>query len=48
MKEIRQRLKHGDRSQSPCDKCSVKGDLFGKPSFDLINKHYESSDNGNN
>lgn len=48
MKEIRQRLKQGDRSQSPCNKCSVKGDLFGKPSFDLINKYYEDRNNGNN
>ena len=47
MKGIRQKLKKGDRSQSPCNKCSVKGQLFGKPSFDLINKHYESSNNGN-
>ena len=46
MKGIRSRLKKGDRSQSPCNKCSVKGTLFGKPSFDLINKHYESSNNG--
>ena len=45
MKGIRSNLKKGDRSQSPCNKCSVKGTLFGKPSFDLINKHYESSDN---
>ena len=47
MKGIRSRLKKGDRSQSPCNKCSVKGTLFGKPSFDLINKHYESSNNRN-
>ena len=31
------KLKKGDRSQSPCDKCSVKGTLFGEPSFNLIN-----------
>jgi len=47
MKGIRLRLKEGDRSQSPCNKCSVKGTLFGKPSFNLINKHYESSNNRN-
>jgi len=46
MEKIRKRLRKGDRSQSPCNKCSVKGTLFGGPSFDLINKYYESSDNG--
>ena len=45
---IRRKLKKGDSSQSPCDKCSVKGTLFGEPSFNLINNYYESSDNGNN
>jgi hypothetical protein len=46
MEKIRKRLRKGDRSQSPCNKCSVKGTLFGGPSFDLINKYYESSNNG--
>ena len=46
MKEIRDRLSKGDRSSSPCNKCSVGGTLFGQPSFDLINEYYESSDNG--
>ena len=45
MKEVRDRLSVGDRSHSPCNTCSVKGDLFGKPSFNLINEYYESSNN---
>ena len=45
MKKVRDRLSVGDRSQSPCNTCSVKGDLFGKSSFELINGYYESSDN---
>ena len=45
MKKVRDRLSVGDRSHSPCNTCSVKGDLFGKPSFDLINEYYESSNN---
>ena len=39
MNKIRRRLARGDRSQSPCNKCSVDGSLFGKPSFDIVNKH---------
>ena len=46
MKKVRNRLKNGDRTESPCNKCSVKGTLFGKPSFDLINKFYENTNNG--
>ena len=45
MTKIRKRLMKGDRSQSPCNKCSVDGSLFGKPSFDLIKEYYESSNN---
>tara|TARA_B100001250_G_C19769918_1_gene776623 strand:- start:823 stop:1740 length:918 start_codon:yes stop_codon:yes gene_type:complete len=45
MKEIRSRLSIGDRSKSPCNKCSVGGTLFGKQSFELINEYYESSNN---
>jgi radical SAM protein with 4Fe4S-binding SPASM domain len=44
MKKIRRRLREGDRSISPCNKCNVKGDLFGKTSFDIINL-YEDSNN---
>ena len=36
MTKIRNRLAKGDRSKSPCNKCSVDGTLFGKRSFDLI------------
>ena len=33
---IRKRLIKGDRSESPCNKCTVNGQLFGKPSFDIL------------
>ena len=33
---IRKRLVKGDRSESPCNKCTVNGQLFGKPSFDIL------------
>lgn len=36
MKKIRARLAKGDRSHSPCNKCSVNGTLFGEKSFNLI------------
>ena len=45
MTKIRKKLMKGDRSHSPCNKCSVDGSLFGKPSFDLIKEYYESSNN---
>jgi radical SAM protein with 4Fe4S-binding SPASM domain len=45
MNKIRKRLMKGNRSVSPCNKCSVDGSLFGKPSFDLIKEYYESSNN---
>ena len=45
MTKIRKRLMKGNRSVSPCNKCSVDGSLFGKPSFDLIKEYYESSNN---
>jgi radical SAM protein with 4Fe4S-binding SPASM domain len=45
MTKIRKRLMKGDRSMSPCNKCSVDGSLFGKPSFDIIKDYYENSDN---
>jgi len=44
MQKIRRKLAKGDRSQSPCNKCSVKGTLFGKQSFDII-YNYEASKN---
>jgi len=34
----RRRLVKGDRSKSPCNKCSVNGQLFGKPSFEILKK----------
>ena len=45
MYEIRKKLSVGDRNHSPCNKCSVNGQLFGKKSFDLINEYYENSNN---
>ena len=45
MTKIRKRLMKGDRSHSPCNKCSVDGSLFGKPSFDLVKDYYENTDN---
>ena len=45
MAKIRKRLMKGDRSVSPCNKCSVDGSLFGKPSFDLIKDYYENPNN---
>lgn len=48
MNKIRKRLMKGDRSQSPCNKCSVDGSLFGKPSFDLIEKYYAEQKDRNN
>jgi radical SAM protein with 4Fe4S-binding SPASM domain len=45
MNKIRRRLMRGDRSKSPCNKCSVDGSLFGKPSFELIKDYYESPNN---
>ena len=39
MKKIRARLAKGDRSKSPCNKCSVNGTLFGEQSFNLITEN---------
>lgn len=36
LNKIRRRLASGDRSHSPCNRCSIKGTLFGKKSFDII------------
>jgi radical SAM protein with 4Fe4S-binding SPASM domain len=44
MRKIRNRLAKGDRTNSPCDKCSVNGTLFGEKSFNII-QDYESSNN---
>ena len=44
MRKIRNRLAKGDRSSSPCNKCSVNGQLFGEKSFNIVQK-YESSNN---
>lgn len=39
MTKIRNRLRKGNRNGIPCNKCSVDGTLFGKPSYDLINAY---------
>lgn len=44
MRNIRKRLAEGNRSESPCNKCSVNGTLFGEESFNILQKH-ESSNN---
>ena len=44
MRKIRKRLAIGNRTYSPCDKCSVDGTLFGEKSFNLI-QEYESNNN---
>ncbi len=41
MTKIRKRLAKGDRSQSPCNKCNIKGTLFGEQSFNLITSSKE-------
>lgn len=46
MYEIRNKLMKGDRSFSPCQSCSVNGQLFGEISFNIIKEYYESSNNG--
>jgi len=45
MNKIRKKLIAGNRDFSPCNKCSVNGTLFGKPSFDLIKEYYETASN---
>ena len=45
IREIREKLIKGDRSNSPCNKCTVNGQLFGKESFEILKEHYESIDN---
>ena len=48
MNKIRKRLMKGDRTHSPCNKCSVDGSLFGKPSYELIEEYYANQKNSNN
>lgn len=45
LRKIRRRLIKGDRSHSPCNKCSVNGKLFGERSFKIL-EHYETSNHG--
>ena len=44
MRNIRKRLAEGNRTESPCNKCSVNGTMFGEESFNILQK-YESSNN---
>lgn len=37
----RKRLIKGDRSKSPCNKCSVNGQMFGETSFNIIKEHIQ-------
>ena len=34
--KIRKKLIVGDRTESPCNKCTVNGQLFGQASFDIL------------
>lgn len=36
--KIRKKLIVGDRTESPCNKCTVNGQLFGQTSFDILKK----------
>lgn len=37
----RKRLIKGDRSKSPCNKCSVNGQMFGETSFNIIKEYIQ-------
>jgi radical SAM protein with 4Fe4S-binding SPASM domain len=43
MMKIRRRLVAGNRSQSPCDKCNVKGTHFGQKSFEILQAYEDSN-----
>jgi len=40
LREIRQKLANGDRSQSPCNTCNVNGLITGGESFRTLMRHY--------
>jgi radical SAM protein with 4Fe4S-binding SPASM domain len=40
MLDVRRRLMAGDRSQAPCNTCSVHGTLSGEPSLRILTAHY--------
>ena len=42
MYEIRKKLMIGQRDFSPCNKCSVNGQLFGEKSFEILKGYYEN------
>lgn len=44
MREVREKLKLGDRSFAPCSSCNVDGTLSGQFGFDLLNSFYERRD----
>lgn len=46
MRNIRKRLMLGDRSQKPCNTCSVGGTLHGRSSFEQIVAHYAEEEAG--
>ena len=42
MKEYRVSLMNSKRCLSPCDKCDVSGDVYGKESFDILSDYYRN------
>lgn len=43
MQKVRLSLAEGKRTIKPCNTCNVNGLLLGKQSFDIIMKHYDTS-----
>ena len=39
LNDERKRLVKGDRTKSPCNKCSVNGQMFGEKSFNILKKY---------
>ena len=39
LNDERKRLVKGDRTKSPCNKCSVNGQMFGQKSFNILKKY---------
>ena len=42
--KIRKKLIVGDRTESPCNKCTVNGQLFGQASFDILKQSIQYID----
>lgn len=43
MQKVRLTLAEGKRDLKPCNTCNVNGTLLGKTSFDILMKHYDTS-----